>query len=170
MPFKIKYILLFSIIFALCFVDKGPQFLAGTFCSTHGNESVLFAQTAGTKETGSEKNKEQKSITAYYFHGNFRCTNCRKIEQYSREAIEEYFTEELKTKKLVFSIINTDQPENKHFIKDYQLYTRSLIIAEFKGGRQVQWKNLTGVWNYLGNREKFYNYVRSEIRAYLEAI
>ena len=109
-------------------------------------------------------------LVAYYFHGNFRCTNCRKIEEYSREAIEKYFTEELKTKKLVFSIINTDQPENKHFIKDYQLYTRSLIIAEFKGGKQVQWKNLTGVWNHLGNREKFYDYVRSEIRACLEAI
>jgi len=68
---------------------------------------------------------------------------------------------------LQFKVVNIDFPENKHFIKDYQLYTRSLIVAEFREGKQLRWKNLTGVWNYLGDREKFYDYVRSEIQAYL---
>ena len=66
--------------------------------------------------------------------------------------------------------INTDLAENKHFIKDYQLYTKSLIIAEFKDGKQVRWKNLAKVWNYLNDRNKFYEYVQSEIKNYLEGI
>ena len=111
-----------------------------------------------------------RTFVVYYFHGNFRCSNCLKIEQYSCDAIEKYFKDQLKTKRLVLNIINTDLPKNKHFIEDYQLYTKSLIIAEFKDGKQVRWKNLTKVWNYLNDRDKFYEYVRTEIQQYLEQI
>ena len=76
----------------------------------------------------------------------------------------------LKTKKLTFTIINTDLPENKHFIEDYQLYTKSLVIAEYKDGKQVRWKNLDKVWDYIKDKDAFYEYVRSEIRDYLEQI
>ncbi|MDY6863855.1 MAG: nitrophenyl compound nitroreductase subunit ArsF family protein [Thermodesulfobacteriota bacterium] len=112
--------------------------------------------------------KASEKIVAFYFHGNYRCSNCRKIEQFSREGIEKFFSEELETEKLIFHIINIDLPENKHFISDYQLYTRSLIIAEFKDGKQVRWKNLNKVWNYLNNRDKFYEYVKSEMEKYLK--
>ena len=122
-------------------------------------------------ETGAASHTELSGkVVAFYFHGNYRCSNCKKIEQYSREAIEKYFKEQLKTNRLVFNIINIDLPENKHFTEDYQLYTRSLIIAEFKDGKQVRWKNLTKVWNYLNDRDKFYEYVQSEIQKYLEHI
>jgi len=112
--------------------------------------------------------KAIKTHIAYYFHGNFRCDNCKKIEQYSREAIEKYFAEELKTKTLTFTIINTDLPGNEHYIEDYQLYTRSLVIAEFEDGKQIRWKNLAKVWDYLNDKDAFYEYVKSEIRNYLE--
>ena len=127
--------------------------------------------------TGEEENKGNtaypadqaaRTHSAYYFHGNFRCDNCKKIEQYSQEAIEKYFAEELKTKKLTFTIINTDLPGNEHYIEDYQLYTRSLVIAEFEDGKQVRWKNLAKVWDYLNDKDTFYEYVKSEIRNYLE--
>lgn len=131
--------------------------------------SVNTAEAEKVNPVSSSEKETVSNYVAYYFHGNFRCTNCRKIEQFSREAVEKYFAEELKTKRLVFQEVNIDVPENKHFINDYQLYTRSLIIAEFREGKQVKWKNLTRVWNYLGNREKFYDYVRSEIQAYLES-
>ena len=120
---------------------------------------------------GSVSVKETPSkFVAYYFHGNFRCDNCRKIEEYSREAVDLYFSEQLKTGELKFEVINTDEPANEHFVEDYQLYTRSLIIAAFKDGKQVKWKNLAKVWDYLNDEEKFYKYVKSEIQNYLEQL
>jgi hypothetical protein len=132
-----------------------------------GGANSIPASTAVAAEKSPEQKKELTNITAFYFHGNFRCSNCRKIEQYSREAIEKYFAAQLKNGKLVFNVINYELPENTHFVEDYQLYTRSLIIAEFKGSTQLRWKNLTGVWNYLDDREAFYDYVKSEIHGYL---
>jgi len=131
---------------------------------------IINAEEKSKEKTSSDTDKAVTTLIAYYFHGNFRCDNCRKIEQYSREAIEKYFVEELKTKKLTFTIINTDLSENKHFIEDYQLYTRSLVIAEYKDGKQVKWKNLAKVWEYLKDKDAFYEYVRSEIRNYLEKV
>ena len=110
-----------------------------------------------------------RKFVAYYFHGDFRCDNCKKIEQYSREAIEKYFADQLKTGELVFKVINMDRPENQHFINDYQLYTRSLVIAEFKGTTQVRWKNLAEVWNNLDDQEAFHDYVKTEIQKYMES-
>jgi len=72
-------------------------------------------------------------------------------------------------RELVFKVINMDRPENQHFINDYSLYTRSLVIAEFKGTTQVRWKNLAEVWNNLDDQEAFYYYVKTEIQKYMES-
>ena len=107
-------------------------------------------------------------VTAYYFHGNFRCPTCYKLEQYSKEAIEANFKDQLTSGKLVFSVINTDERGNEHFVNDYQLYTKSLVISLFKDGKEVKSKNLVKIWDYVGNRQKFYEYVTEEINNFLK--
>ena len=127
------------------------------------------AQVEKGKPTPPVATNVSRKFVAYYFYGDFRCDNCKKIEQYSREAIEKYFADQLKTGELVFKVINMDRPENQHFINDYQLYTRSLVIAEFKGTTQVRWKNLAEVWNNLDDQEAFHDYVKTEIQKYMES-
>lgn len=135
-----------------------------------GFRPVAGAAQADKGNAGAPETKDiPRKFVAYYFHGDFRCDSCKKIEQYSREAIEKYFAEQLKSGELVFKVINMDRPENQHFINDYQLYTRSLVIAEFKGTTQVRWKNLVEVWNNLDDQEAFYYYVKTEIQKYMES-
>ncbi len=129
----------------------------------------VTAQPEKGKATVAAITDAPRKLVAFYFHGDFRCDSCKKIEQYSREAVEKYFADQLKTGELVFKVINMDRPENKHFINDYQLYTRSLVIAEFKGTTQVRWKNLAEVWNNLDDQEAFYYYVKTEIQKYMES-
>jgi len=109
-------------------------------------------------------------VTAYYFHGNMRCASCKKIEQYSREAMEKFFTKELHNGALQFTPVNTDQPENTHFIQDYQLYTKSLVIVLMKDGKQVKWKNLAKVWQHIRDRDAFHDYVHREVSTFLGEI
>jgi hypothetical protein len=116
------------------------------------------------------KKNNSSFIIAYYLHGDYRCSNCLKIEQYSRDAIEVAFKKELTSGKLRFQVLNTDKPENEHFIQDYQLYTKSLVIVRFENGKQAKWKNLEKVWQYLNNEEAFFKYVQEEIRKYIEEL
>lgn len=110
----------------------------------------------------------KSTVIAYYFHATRRCLTCLRIERYSKGAIEQYFTEELREGRLEFKTLNVEIPENRHYIKDYQLYTKSLVITLYKDNKQIKWKNLTEVWTYVRDKEKFYQYVRDEIEKILQ--
>ena len=107
-------------------------------------------------------------VIAYYFHTTRRCASCRKIESYSDEAINTAFAEELKQGKLVWRPVNTDEAENKHFINDYQLYTKSLILAQIQSGQQIRWKNLDKIWLLLKDKKSFVEYVQNEVGDFLK--
>jgi hypothetical protein len=129
--------------------------------------SAAAALAADSAPPGADPNS---FVVAYYFHGNFRCGSCRTIQQYSEEAIESHFGGALKSGVLRYETVNVDESANRHFVRDYQLVTRSLIIVAFKDGKQVQWKNLSGVWQHLSNKGAFHDYVKREIETYLKDV
>jgi hypothetical protein len=106
-------------------------------------------------------------VIAYYFHTNTRCSTCIKIEQYSHEAIEQGFPNELKNGTLEMRVVNYEQPENRHFIQDYKLVSKSLVLVDTVNGKQTKWTNLKLVWQLTGRKDAFLNYVRKEVRGYL---
>jgi hypothetical protein len=132
--------------------------------------SVLIFMTGetGAVEKKAEMSSEKTKIVAYYFHTTYRCPSCTKIEKWSYEAIKTSFPKALEEDRLVWKVINVDEPENKHFVKEYNLYTKSLIISEVIGEKQVKWKNMDKVWQLLRNQEKFVAYVTHGVKEYLE--
>lgn len=116
---------------------------------------ILFPPAQAAEDT------KGAQVIAYYFHGTFRCPTCHKLEQYSKEAIEANFKNELVSGKLAFRVVNIDERENQHFVNDYQLYTKSLVISMVKDGKEVKSKNLTKIWDYVGDKEKFIDYVKT---------
>lgn len=129
---------------------------------------VLFTGKTTALEEGAEAPSENRKIIAYYFHGTYRCSSCIKIEEWSYEAIRNGFSAALEEGKLLWKPVNIEKPENRHFTKEYNLYTKSLIIVEMNGKNQVRWKNLTKVWELLRNQQKFFSYVTQEVGVYLE--
>ncbi len=121
------------------------------------------AKTADNKLSVNSGNQ----IVAYYFHGAFRCPTCLKMEQYSKEAIEKYYGDEIDSGKLVFKVINVEEKGNEHFVNDYRLYTKSLILSLVKDGKEINSKNLDKIWEYVGNKQKFLDYVSEEVKNFL---
>jgi len=107
-------------------------------------------------------------VIVYYFHGRFRCPSCRRIEAFSQEAVQGGFSQALKDGRLEWQVVNVEKPWNEHFIRDYQLYTKSLVVVDMQDGRRTKWKNLERVWELLGDKDAFMKYVHEEVRAYLE--
>lgn len=111
---------------------------------------------------------ESAKVIAYYFHGNFRCTTCRTIEQYSHDAIHTYFVKELENEKLEFRPVNVEEPENRHFVQDYQLFSKALVLSLVTDGKEIKWKNLTDVWKLVRDKDKFFQYVKDEVESFLK--
>jgi hypothetical protein len=124
---------------------------------------VSFAE-----EIKKEPQNAKTKIIAYYFHGTYRCPSCKTIEEWSYEAIKNNFQDKLKNGRLIWKALNIEEVQNRHFVKDYSLYTKSLIISEMNGEKEIRWKNLDKVWQLLRNQEKFFSYVECEIKKYME--
>lgn len=92
------------------------------------------------------------SVVAFYLHGTMRCVTCKKLEAYSREAFE--------GSNIVLEVVNVDLPENRHFVDDFQLVTRALVLAEYRSGRITRWANLDRIWELVGVHDAYLDYVR----------
>lgn len=75
----------------------------------------------------------------------------------------------MKDGKLVWRLVNVDEPANRHFIDDYQLYAKSVVVSDVRGGEEVRWKNLAKIWQLLNDENAFIKYIQDEVRVYLEA-
>lgn len=106
-------------------------------------------------------------VVAYYFHVTVRCVTCRAIERYSRDAIDQGFREELKKGLIEWRPVNVQLVENRHYIQDYRLFTRSLVLVKMQDGKQVEWRNLEKVWDLVGNKSDFFKYVQANVKSYL---
>ena len=131
------------------------------------------AETAAAKNTGSGESaavtthEGNTKIIAYYFHGNARCKTCLTIEMYALEALETGFPEALKTGGIEFLSVNLDIPENEHFIDDFQLAARTIVLEKVVGGERKGYINLLRVWELVGNKEAYIAYVRSETGTFM---
>jgi hypothetical protein len=109
-------------------------------------------------------------VIAYYFHVTARCTTCRTIESYSREVIERNFDADIAKGRLQFKLVNVQLGENRHFVKDYQLFTKSLVLVRFDKGRQAEYKVLNDTWQLVGDKSAMQGYVEREVRDYLNRL
>ena len=106
--------------------------------------------------------KNNTKFIVYYLHTTGRCPTCLKMEKYTNEAIKTNFPNELKSGKVEFKVVNVDKPENEHFMKDYSLYTKSVVISEVKNGKELRWKNLDKIWTKVRDKNEFMNYIKQE--------
>ncbi len=133
------------------------------------NSSTINPQTDDPKPITIAKTGEG-TVVVYYFHGNFRCTTCRTIEAYTREAITSGFPEELKDGRLKLLVMNIQEPENEGYIKDFQLQYYMVVLEKIVDGKRQEWKKLESVWELVKDKEAFVKYVQEETRDYLKGI
>jgi len=106
-------------------------------------------------------------VLVTYFTSNVRCKTCLTIEKLTREAINEEFAPELASKEIVFQTINYDEPENKHYTKDYGLAFKTVVVSERKKGKEVRWAKYDDVWKLHSTPAAFKTYLQTGIRQHL---
>lgn len=106
-------------------------------------------------------------VIAFYFHGDVRCTTCRTIEAYAEEAVNEGFADQLASGSLEWRVVNVEKPENEHFVEDFQLVTRSVVLVEYRDGKVMRWRILDKVWQLVRSKERFVEYVQSEVGEFI---
>lgn len=132
-------------------------------------EPVAGADSPPSGEEGGVESGDgsANTVIVYYFHGNVRCATCRTIESYAEEAVRTAFAPELASGKMKWRPVNVDEPENEHFVQDYQLVTRSLVLVKMENEAQTEWKNLDKIWQLVGSKPQFTEYVVENARVFM---
>ena len=90
----------------------------------------------------------QSGTTVYYFHGNHRCASCNRIESLTLKAIE--------GKGCNYKAVNLDETVNEHFVKDFELDTR-VVVIQHKG----KYKKMENVWGLVSGKDAdFIKYIQ----------
>lgn len=113
-------------------------------------------------------NQSEHLVVVTYFTSNQRCTTCKKIERLTHEAVTEAFSDQLSSKEIIFQTINFDHSENKHFVDDYQLAFKTVVVSEHKKGKETQWSKYDKVWELADQPDQFKSYLQNGIRDYLK--
>lgn len=121
------------------------------------------APATGTSEVSTAPN-----VVVHYLHGTARCANCFNIEKWSKAALETGFPAEMKSGRLEWRMFNTDEDAHAHFVEDFQLYTKAIVLGEVKDGKVARWKNLEKIWDLLRDEAAFKAYIAGETRAFLD--
>lgn len=127
--------------------------------------SVSSALTLETSE-----NAAPDSIVVYYFHGNRRCRTCMGIQSAITTTIDERFAAETASGALRFQEVNIDQPENSHFVKEFDLGSSSMVVVAKKGEKTIKWENCAQVWPLSHQQAALIDYAEKQIRSYLELV
>lgn len=97
------------------------------------------------------------NITVYYFHSSIRCKTCINIERMTKEAVN-------LIPSTIFKAVNTDETNNKHYLTDYGLYTKSVVLVKPNG----EWKNLDKIWALVSSEYNFKDYITTETKNFME--
>ncbi len=109
------------------------------------------------------KKSVQDKVVVYYFHGNARCTTCKAMEAMTREAIDTGFKKETASGRLALKEVNVDEEANMHFVFDYKLSTKAVIVQRVVDGKNAGWTNLDQIWLLAGKKDKFIKYIQAGV-------
>lgn len=106
-------------------------------------------------------------VKVYYFHGNHRCNTCNTIESLSKTAVQNSFANEIQNGQVKWEVLNFEKKANKKYMKQFQLFSSSLIMVKYKDGKEIEWKSCEKIWEYVRNESDFIKYVQKEVKSYL---
>jgi len=102
-------------------------------------------------------------VMVYYFHGAARCETCIKFETYTQTALQEAFSRELADGRVEWKIVDVEDPAHEHFVQDYQLTSKAVIVAKYQNGQQTAWKDLEEIWELVKDEAVFKKYIQDGV-------
>ena len=113
-------------------------------------------------------NREKGQLVVYYFHGDIRCATCHKLETYAKEALDTYFRAGLVSEDILWRTVNVEKSENGHYVGDYELVSKAVVLSWVADGKEVRWKKLDEIWQKVNDKQSYLEYVRQSVAEFLE--
>lgn len=112
----------------------------------------------------------EDGVVVYYFHGHQRCQTCNRMESLAAAAISEGFADQQKRGTVVFRPVNIETDATRHFVADFELSNRSVVMVTRQDGKDLGWRRLDEVWQKIGDDTTYKGYISENLAACLQEI
>lgn len=93
----------------------------------------LLTSCRGKNEESAIAQKENKAdVEVIYFYGKQRCSTCKAIEKFAKEAIDSVFPDKIKDGSLAFKSVDITTPEGEKLADLFEVSSSSLFIVDNK--------------------------------------
>ncbi|OGJ12591.1 hypothetical protein A3K82_00285 [Candidatus Pacearchaeota archaeon RBG_19FT_COMBO_34_9] len=123
--------------------------------------------TGNVTASGVSISGDIEKIEVYHFHATNQCYSCITMGDLAEETIDTYFSNELKSGKIVFGHINGELPENSELVKKYGATGSSLWIGTYYTDGSFAKEENINVWYKINNKKDYMNYLKGVIESKL---
>ena len=128
---------------------------------------ILISCGNGAKaktEAQSTEEKQPDHIEVLYFHGAQRCITCRAIETNTKALLDNLYSKEIASGRIVYRIIDISQKKNGPIADKYEVTWSSLFVNGWKSGQERE-NDMTefSFANAKSHPDKFKNGIKDKI-------
>lgn len=103
-------------------------------------------------------------VEVYYFHPTERCPVDQAIEENTRQTMQTYFANDIKSGKIKFQVLNTEDKANSKIISRFEINAQALYLVKVVNGKDVQTDLTAFAFDYgKSNPQMFRMRLRDEI-------
>lgn len=125
--------------------------------------------TGNVISSGTEISGEIEKIEIIHFHSTNQCYSCITMGNLAEETVNTYFSNELKSGKIIFEHLNGDLSKNREKVLKYGATGSSLWIGiYYKDGTFDKEQNIN-VWYKINNKADYLSYLKEVIEGKLKA-
>ena len=147
--FRLMALLLTLILAVLLFPAPGPVFA----------ESILPDGCLG--------NLSDNQVIVYYFHRKFRCQSCEVLESTLQSTMQVTYADHFGTGRLAMCVVNLDDPNNRQYLEQFEIFSNSVVIVEKRGGNILRFKTVESIWDVSEDGEAISHLLQAEVEGFL---
>lgn len=110
-------------------------------CCADKNSKSCCSKTE--TKTSATSTSATDHLEVYAFHGTRQCTTCKNMKANTKATLDKYFSEDLKSGKIVFRIIDVDDTANEKLAEKFQATGTALMINKVVNGKDniIDWSD-----------------------------
>ncbi|OPY29606.1 MAG: hypothetical protein A4E28_00778 [Methanocella sp. PtaU1.Bin125] len=154
---KIAWKLLVTVVFAILIIAGAVAIYGldpmGSGSNEADSEDVVIKGSVNVTT-------EPDRVELLYFHRTERCVSCNNAEQYTRDTLDKYYAEEMRSGQL--SLQSIDYQQDRETADKYNVKVQGLKVVSTHNG-QTNIKDIPEIWTYVGDKDAFMGFLKSVI-------
>jgi hypothetical protein len=152
------------ILFAFALLFGGGLTACGftTTTQTGGGSIPVARSTRWVNDFSELPNGSVSHVDVVYFHRTERCESCLNAENYTRETLDKYFADQMKSGLISLWVLDVEKPENAVLVQKFDAAGSSLYLSVLIQGTEYLCPN-QDIWFFTSNRYLFVDTLRKKL-------